>query len=393
MNILNNIKLAERVSELSSSPTLAVTSKAKALKKSGVDVVSFGAGEPDFDTPQNIKDAAIEALKQGFTKYTPSSGIPELKAAIVNKFKSDNNLIYEPSQIIVGCGAKHSLYNILQIICDIGDEIIIPSPYWVSYPEMVRVAQGVPVFVNATEENSFKITPQQLKDAITDKTKALIINSPSNPTGCVYTKEELEQIAEIAVANNIFVISDEIYEKLLYDGEKHISIASLNDKIYALTFTVNGVSKAYSMTGWRIGYLAGSQEAVNKISNLQDHSTSCPNALAQRAAVVAITKGEESIATMLVEFSKRRDYIVKRIEQIEKLSVVIPQGAFYVFCNISKTGLDSMTFAKRLLDEVNVAVIPGIAFGYDEYIRLSFATSTEQITKGLDRIKEWVDKL
>ncbi|MCP4648961.1 MAG: pyridoxal phosphate-dependent aminotransferase [PVC group bacterium] len=387
------MKLAARVEKLSSSPTLAVTSKAKQLKKSGVDIVSFGAGEPDFDTPQNIKDAAVKALNDGFTKYTPSTGIPELKAAIVDKFKKDNNLSYEPSQIIVGCGAKHSLYSIFQIICDKDDEIIIPAPYWVSYPQMVNVAQGKPVFINTTEDNSFKITAEQLKNAITDKTKAVIINSPSNPTGCLYNKEEIEAIAAIAVEHNIFVISDEIYEKLIYDNKKHISIASLNDKIYALTFTVNGMSKAYSMTGWRIGYLAGPKEAVAKISNLQDHSTSCPNAIAQKAALEAITAGEEAISTMRAEFEKRRDYIYNRINDIEKLSAVKPEGAFYIFANISKTGLDSMTFAQRLLEESKVAVIPGIGFGYDDCIRLSFATSMEQIEKGLDRIGQWVGKL
>ncbi|MFH2137805.1 MAG: pyridoxal phosphate-dependent aminotransferase [Candidatus Omnitrophota bacterium] len=387
------MKLAERVNKLSSSPTLAITSKAKQLKNSGIDVVSFGAGEPDFDTPQNIKDAAVAALTAGFTKYTPSTGIPELKAAIIEKLKKDNGLTYDPAQIVVGCGAKHSLYNIFQVICDKGDEVIIPLPYWVSYPQMVDVALGTSVFVQTSENNSFKITPEQLKAAITDKTKILIINSPSNPTGCVYNREELEQIADIAVKHNLFVISDEIYEKLIYDGKEHVSIASLNEKIYNLTFTVNGLSKAYSMTGWRIGYLAGPKEAVAKISNLQDHSTSCPNSIAQKAAVAAIMTGEDFIVTMRDEFVKRRDYIVERISAINKLSVVKPQGAFYVFCNISKTGLDSLTFASRLLDEAKVAVIPGIGFGDDSYVRLSFATSIEQITKGLDRIEQWVSSL
>ncbi len=385
--------LAARVKELTSSPTLAITSKAKQLKANGVDVVSFGAGEPDFDTPQHIKDAAVKALEQGFTKYTPSTGIPQLKQAIVEKFKKDNNLVYEPGQIVVSCGAKHALYNIFQVICDQQDEVIIPAPYWVSYPQMVKVAQGVPKFIPTTEETYFKITPAQLKKSINKKTKALIINSPSNPTGSVYTKEELEWIAEIALAHDLFVISDEIYEKLIYDDLKHTSIASLNEKINALTITVNGLSKAYSMTGWRIGYLAGPKEVVAKISNLQDHSTSCPNSIAQKAAVEALTAGDEFISKMHKEFLKRRDYIVKRISLIDKLSVVKPQGAFYVFCNIAKTGLDSISFAQKLLDEVQVAVIPGIAFGYDTNIRLSFATSMEQITKGLDRIEQWINKL
>jgi len=387
------MKLALRVESLSSSPTLAITSRAKQLKKDGVDVVSFGAGEPDFDTPQYIKDAAVKAIQDGFTKYTPSTGTPQLKNAICEKLKRDNELSYEPSQIIVGTGAKHSLYSIFQVICDQGDEVIIPAPYWVSYPQMVRVAQGIPVFIKTEENNNFKITAYQLKAAITKKTKALIINSPSNPTGCVYTKKELEEIAAIAVRHKIIVISDEIYEKLIYDNADHFSIAALSDKISDLTFTVNGLSKAYSMTGWRIGYLAGPKDAVKKIANLQDHSTSCPNSIAQAAAVCALTQGDDSINTMRGEFLKRRNYLVKRIGDINKLSVIKPQGAFYAFCNISKTGLDSVSFANRLLDDVQVAVIPGIGFGDDRFIRLSFATGMEQITKGLDRIEAWIKKL
>jgi len=372
---------------------LAITSKAKQLKKSGVDVVSFGAGEPDFGTPEHIKKSAIKAINEGFTKYTPSTGMPQLKQAIVEKFKRDNNLHYDPSQIVVSNGAKHSLYSILQIICDKDDEVIIPMPYWVSYPQMVKVAQGKPVFIKAVEKNKFKITPEQFEKAIKKKTKALIINSPSNPTGCVYTKDELKQIADIAADYGIYVISDEIYEKLVYDKAEHVSIASLNEKMYSLTFTVNGLSKAYSMTGWRIGYLAGPKEAVSKISNLQDHSTSCPNSIAQAAAVTALTSSDECIDKMKKEFIKRRNYIVDRINAIEELSVIKPEGAFYVFCNISKTGLDSLEFAQRLLDEAQVAVIPGIGFGEGKYIRLSFATSTEQIEKGLDRISKWIKQI
>ena len=387
------MKLASRVLSLTSSPTLAITSKAKQLKKSGVDVISFGAGEPDFDTPEHIKNSAIEAINEGFTKYTPSTGTLQLKQAIIEKFKRENNLHYDPSQIVVSNGAKHSLYNIFQIICDKDDEIIIPVPYWVSYPQMVRVAQGKPVFINASEEHGFKITPDQFEKAIKKKTKALILNSPSNPTGSVYNESELKKIADIAADYGIFVISDEIYEKLVYDKVKHVSIASLNDKMHSLTFTVNGLSKAFSMTGWRIGYLAGPQEAVAKISNLQDHSTSCPNSIAQAAAVTALTSGDECITAMKKEFIQRRDYIVERINAIEGLSVIKPEGAFYVFCNISKTGLDSLQFAQRLLDEEQVAVIPGIGFGEDNYIRLSFATSKEQIEKGLDRISKWVKQL
>ncbi len=387
------MELALRVKNLTSSPTLAVTSKAKQLKDSGVDVVSFGAGEPDFDTPDYIKNSAIKALQAGFTKYTSSAGTVQLRKVIAEKFKRDNNLNYEPAQIVVSSGAKHSLYNIFQVICDKRDEVIIPVPYWVSYPAMVELAGGKSVFIKTKEKNGFKITPEQLKKAIKKRTKALVINSPSNPTGCVYTKEELQAIADIAVEHGIIVISDEIYEKLVYDDAKHTSIASLNEKIYALTFTVNGLSKAYSMTGWRIGYLAGPKEAVEKISNLQDHSTSCPNSIAQAASVEALTHTEEFIDMMKKEFVSRRDYFVKRINGVRKLSVIKPQGAFYIFCNISKTGIGSLEFSKRLLDEAQVAVIPGVGFGDDKYIRLSFATSLEQITKGMDRIEKWVGKL
>jgi aspartate aminotransferase len=387
------MKLAARVMSLTSSPTLAVTSKAKQLKRSGVDVISFGAGEPDFDTPDHIKRRAIKAINDGFTKYTPSTGTPDLKKAIVEKFARDNNLHYDPSQIVVSNGAKHSLYSILQVICDKGEQVIIPLPYWVSYPPMVNVTGAKPVYIKASEKNQFKITPEQLEKAIKKKTKALILNSPSNPTGSVYSREELKTIAEIAVKHGIYVISDEIYEKLIYDGVEHVSIASLNEKIYSLTFTVNGLSKAYSMTGWRVGYLAGPKEAVAKISNLQDHSTSCPNSIAQAASLEALTGGDECIENMKKEFIKRRDYIVGRINAIKKLSVIKPQGAFYVFANISKTKIDSLTFAGRLLDEAQVAVIPGIGFGADKFIRLSFATGMEQIVKGLDRIEKWVGKL
>lgn len=387
------MKLAGRVKNLSSSPTLQITNKAKQLKKNGVDVVSFGAGEPDFDTPQHIKDAAVVALKEGATKYTPSTGTAALKEAIVSKFERDNNLHYRPEQIVVSCGAKHSLYNIFQVISERGDEVIIPAPYWVSYPEMVNVAEANPVFIRTGEKDGFKITPKKLRAAITKKTKALVINSPSNPTGAVYTKEELLEIARIAAKEDIFVISDEIYEKLIYGEARHYSIAALDSKVYERTFTVNGLSKAYSMTGWRVGYLAGPKAAVEKISNLQDHSTSCPNSIAQAAAVAALNGPDDFVNKMRDEFLKRRDYLVERISKMKNMSVFCPQGAFYAFSNIAKTGLDSMTFSGRLLEEARVAVIPGVGFGDDKYIRLSFATSMEEITKGLDRIEEWVKKL
>lgn len=387
------MKLAARVKSLTSSPTLAITTKANQLKRDGVDVVSFGAGEPDFDTPDYIKEKAIKAIKDGFTKYTPSTGTAELKKAIVNKFSRDNNLVYDTAQIVVSNGAKHCLYSILQVICDNDDEVIIPTPYWVSYPQMVRVAGGKPVFIKTGEKNNFKITPEQFEKAIKKTTKALIINSPSNPTGSVYTRAELQKIADIAIDYGIYIISDEIYEKLVYDKVEHVSIASLNQKMYPLTFTVNGLSKAYSMTGWRIGYLAGPKSVVDKIADLQDHSTSCPNSIAQIAAVEALNGGEEFINKMKKEFIKRRDYMVNRINSIDKLSVINPQGAFYIFPNISKTGFTSLEFSQKLLDEAKVAVIPGIGFGDDRFIRLSFATSMEQIVKGLDRIEKWVGQL
>ncbi|MBU0634598.1 MAG: pyridoxal phosphate-dependent aminotransferase [Candidatus Omnitrophica bacterium] len=387
------MKLAGRVKSLSSSPTLQITNKAKQLKKSGVDVVSFGAGEPDFDTPQYIKDAAVCALQQGMTKYTPSTGTAALKEAIIGKLERDNLLHYRPEQIVVSCGAKHALYSIFQVLCERGDEVIIPAPYWVSYPEMVKVAEATPVFVGTGEKDGFKITPKKLQAALTKKTKAVIINSPSNPTGAVYTKEELLEIARIAAKEDIFVISDEIYEKLIYGDARHYSIAGLDKEVYKRTFTVNGLSKAYSMTGWRIGYLAGPKEPVEKISNLQDHSTSCPNSIAQAAAVTALEGPDDFVNKMRDEFLKRRDYLVERISNMKNMSVFCPQGAFYAFSNISRVGLDSVTFAARLLDEARVAVVPGVGFGDDKYIRLSFATSMEQITKGLDRIEEWVRKL
>ncbi|MFH2144609.1 MAG: pyridoxal phosphate-dependent aminotransferase [Candidatus Omnitrophota bacterium] len=387
------MKLAGRVKSLSSSPTLQITNKAKQLKKSGVDVVSFGAGEPDFDTPQYIKDAAVCALQQGMTKYTPSTGTAALKEAIIGKLERDNLLHYRPEQIVVSCGAKHALYSIFQVLCERGDEVIIPAPYWVSYPEMVKVAEAAPVFVGTGEKDGFKITPKKLQAALTKKTKAVIINSPSNPTGAVYTKEELLEIARIAAKEDIFVISDEIYEKLIYGDARHYSIAGLDKEACKRTFTVNGLSKAYSMTGWRIGYLAGPKELVEKISNLQDHSTSCPNSIAQAAAVAALEGPDDFVNKMRDEFLKRRDYLVERISNMKNMSVFCPQGAFYAFSNISRVGLDSVTFAARLLDEARVAVVPGVGFGDDKYIRLSFATSMEQITKGLDRIEEWARKL
>ncbi len=384
------MSLSRRVMNLSRSATLAVTAKAKRLKAEGVDVSSFGAGEPDFDTPEFIKEAAIKAIRDGFTKYTPSTGAPALKQAIQKKFQEENHLEYSLDQIVVGNGAKHSLFNIIQVICEQGDEIIIPGPYWVSYPQMVLASEGVPITVKTGAETGYKLTPDLLQRNITDKTRAVIINSPSNPTGVVYSRAELTALAELAVDRGLYLISDEIYEQLVYDQVEHVSVASLSDKIFARTFTVNGVSKAYSMTGWRIGYLAGPQEEVEKISQLQDHSTSCPNSIAQMAALAALEAPKDSVRQMREEFLRRRDYMLKRISAMSSLTAIKPSGAFYVFCDISLTGLDSAAFATRLLEEARVAVIPGAGFGYDRFIRLSFASSLEQIAKGLDRLENWL---
>ena len=386
-------RLAERLKKINPSLTLAITSKAKKLKSAGFDIVNFAAGEPDFDTPDFIKEAAIAAIKSGFTKYTPTSGTAELKKLICQKFKKDNSLDYTPDQIIVSNGAKHSIYNALMVLLNRSDEVLIPSPYWVSYPEMANLCEATPRFIKTTAANNFKITAKDLSKHITLKTKILILNSPANPTGAVYNKAELAGIAKICVEKNIFVISDEIYEKIIFDGVKHESIASVNKEIYNLTITVNGLSKSHSMTGWRIGYLGAPPDVAAAISNLQDHSTSNPNSIAQKAAEAALSAPDDFSNKLCQEFSKRRDYLAARIRLIKELDFCLPQGAFYMFCNISKTGLDAMTFAKRLLDEEYVSLIPGSAFGSDDYVRISFATSLDELQKGMDRIEKWVAKL
>jgi aspartate aminotransferase len=386
--------LAGRVKELKSSSTLAITALANKLLSEGVDVVSFGAGEPDFDTPDYIKQAAIHAIESGFTKYTPSTGTSELKEAIRKKFKTDNNLEYRPEQIIVSSGAKHCLFNIIMAMIEEGDEVIIPVPYWVSYPEMVRVAGGECRFVETETGNNLKLSARALRQSLSARTKLLILNSPANPTGSVYSRKELEEIAEICRDNKIYCVSDEIYEKLIYDGASHISIASLNSEIRDLTFTVNGVSKSHAMTGWRIGYCAvPSLEIADAIKNLQDHSTSNPCSISQKAAFEALRASGEWTMTMRDEFSRRRDYLLALMNEIPSLSYVKPQGAFYLFCDISQTGLASRDFAMRLLNEEKVAVIPGDGFGRDNYIRLSFTMRPETIKKGIDRLKKWVRQL
>ncbi|MBL7158758.1 MAG: pyridoxal phosphate-dependent aminotransferase [Candidatus Omnitrophica bacterium] len=385
------MKIAGRIAQVKPSLTLAITQKAKSMKAEGVDVVGFGAGEPDFDTPLHIKEAAKRAIDRGATKYTPASGTPELKRAICEKFERENGIKYVPEEIITSCGAKHSLYNIFQVICEKPDEVLIISPYWLSYPEMVHLAEGKPVFVTTDEKNAFVPSIDDINRKITQATKAIILNSPSNPTGSVLDRDFLEKIAEIAVAKKIFVISDEIYENLLYDGEKRISIASLGEKIKALSFTVNGVSKSYSMTGWRIGYLGGPKEIVSHMSAFQSHSTSNPASISQAAALDALKGSQAEVKEMKKAFVERRDYMVERINKIKGLSCVKPKGAFYLFCNIALTGLDSVALCDKLLEEAKVACVPGIAFGSDKYIRLSFATSIANIKKGLDRIENWLN--
>jgi len=386
-------RVSERLKKIKPSSTLAITSKAKKLKSEGHDVINFGAGEPDFDTPDFIKQAAIEAIKSGFTKYTPTTGIPELKKSICEKFKRDNSLDYSPSQVIVSCGAKHSIFNALLALVEHGDEVLIPSPFWVSYPEMVHLCQAKPVLIKTLPENYFKVTSKDLEKHISTKTKVLILNSPSNPTGCVYDQDELKEIARICVAKKIFVISDEIYEKIIFDNHKHISIAGFNQDIYNLAITVNGLSKSYSMTGWRVGYLGAPQDIADAISNIQDHTTSNPNSIAQKAAVAALSAPDDFVEKMRAEFEKRRDFCLSRMKEIPKFKAIRPEGAFYIFCDISKTKLDSAVFSQRLLDEALVAVVPGNAFGRNDFIRISFATDREQLEKGLDRIDEWIKKL
>jgi len=387
------MRLSSRVKSVSPSLTLAITAKAKKMKQEGLDVVGFGSGEPDFDTPDHIKSAAIKAIQQGFTKYTAGSGTDELKKAVCDKFHKDNGLSYSPSQIVVSCGAKHSLYNIIQAVCEKGDEVIIPSPYWLSYPEMVNLAEAKPVFIETDDSSGFRISASSLKKAITKKTKALIINSPSNPTGAIYAKEELKEIGKIAVEKGILIISDEIYEKIIFDGNLHVSIAGLGGDIFKNTIVVNGVSKSFAMTGWRIGYLASpDNDLVTAIKNMQSHSTSNPASISQMAALEGLKNSGTIVDEMRNEFEKRRNYMVERINKIKGLSCLKPEGAFYIFFSIRKTGLSSMEVSDRLLNEAMVAVVPGKVFGSDRHIRLSFATSMENIKKGIDGIEEWFDK-
>lgn len=378
-----------RIKDIIGSTTLAITAKANELKAKGHDVVNFAAGEPDFDTPQTIKDAAIAAIEKGLTKYTPTSGTQELRETIAAKFKKDNHLEYKPSQIVVSCGAKHSIFNIIQVLADEGEEVLIPAPYWVSYPEMVKAAGAIPKFIPTSVKAGFKLTPEDLRKYASNKTKILALNSPSNPTGMVYSRKELEPIAEFCVKNNIFVISDEIYEKLIYDTQEYTSIAALGKDIFDLTITVNGVSKACAMTGWRIGYAAGREDVMEYVKKFQDHATSNPASISQAAAVQALREPEDGVRAMCAEFHKRRDLMAAELKNVPQISYVLPQGAFYLFCDFSKLG-SSEQIARQILDDVKVAVIPGDSFGAPGFIRLSFATSPERIQEGTKRIKDWI---
>jgi aspartate aminotransferase len=396
------MRLAERTKAIKPSPTLAMNAKAKELKSQGIDITNFGVGEPDFDTPDNIKEAAIKAIRDGFTKYTPVGGIDELKVAITEKFKNDNGLEYEKEQILVSCGAKHSLYNIAEALFGRGDEIIIPAPYWVTYPDQVLLNDATPVIISTDEDNNFMIQPEQLSEKVTSRTKALILNSPSNPTGLAYDRSSLEKIAELAIRHDFYIISDEIYEKLTYEGFTHISIASLDNEIKERTIVVNGLSKSHSMTGWRIGFTAGPVDITKAMTNIQSQSTSNPTSIAQKAAVEALTGSQDFLPAMLREFDKRRRYMVERLNSISGISCKTPVGAFYAFPNISscfgrsagnRTIADSLDMSTYLLEEARVATVPGAAFGDDRFIRLSYATSMETIKKGLDRIEEAIGKL
>ena len=383
------MEISERAAKLTPSLTLSIDSKAKAMKLEGIDICGFGAGEPDFDTPEHIKAACIAALEGGFTKYTPSSGLPELRQAISDKFAADNGLEYRPSQIIVSNGAKHSCYNAILATCEPGDEVVIPSPYWVSYPDMVRLAGAEPVIVQTSERNGWKMTAEEFENAMTPRTKMVIMNSPGNPTGAVYSREEMEAIVEVAAEEDIYILSDEIYEKLVYDDVKHVSIASLSKQAYDLTITINGFSKSYAMTGWRLGYLGASDAIAKAVDSIQSHSTSNPCSFAQKGAVAALKGDQQPLSDMHDEFDMRRNYMYDRISKIANITAVRPQGAFYVLVNISQLGLSSQNFSDRLLSKANVAVVPGIAFGDDRTIRLSYATSIDVIKKGLDRFQDF----
>ena len=384
-----NYKISRRAASLAPSLTLVIDSKAKQMKAEGLDVVGFGAGEPDFDTPQHIKDAAIKALNDGFTKYTPSSGIPELRQAVADKFKRENGLTYKPNQIIISSGGKHSCYNVILATCEEGDEVIIPSPYWLSYPEMVKLAGATPIILTTSDQTEFKVTPEQLRNAITSRTRLFVLNSPSNPTGSVYTPDEIKALGDICVEKGVLIMSDEIYEHLLYDGVKHKSVASFSQIHQDHTIIVHGFAKAWSMTGWRLGFLAAPEPIAKAIDAVQSHSTSNPTSFAQKGGVAAMNGPQDHLPIWLAEYARRRSYAHAKLNSIPGISCVNSKGAFYLFPNISKLGLKSGDFCAKLLDQEKVAAVPGVAFGADDYLRISYATSMANIEKGLDRLENF----
>ena len=396
------LTLSRKAAQVKPSSTLAITAKAKELKAEGIDVVGFGAGEPDFNTPENINEAAIAAIKSGFTKYTPASGIAELKKAVSRKFEEFNGLHYGTDQIVISNGGKHSLTNVFQAIMNPGDEVIIPAPYWLTYPEIVKLCDGVPVYVYGTKDSGYKVTAKQIEDAITDKTKAVILNTPNNPTGMVYSEGELRAIADVAVKNDIYVVADEMYENLIYGDKKHVSIASLGEEIYKRTITCSGLSKSYSMTGWRIGYTGSSAEIAKLMGSIQSHQTSNPNSIAQKAALEALQGPQDAVAAMREEFDQRRKYMYERVSQMPLVDALEPEGAFYTFVDFTdvleksykgvRIGTASRV-AEILIEDYKVAVVPCQDFGFDNFIRLSYAISMENIKKGLDRIEEFVSSL
>ncbi|MFC0559921.1 pyridoxal phosphate-dependent aminotransferase [Halalkalibacter alkalisediminis] len=389
------MNLAKRVSTLTPSSTLAITAKAKELKEQGHDVIGLGAGEPDFNTPQYIIDAAVRSMEEGHTKYTPSAGLPKLKQAIIGKFETDQNISYTPGEILVGSGAKHVLYTLFQAILDAGDEVIIPTPYWVSYPEQVKLAEGNPVYIEGLESNEFKVTAEQLEQAITSKTKAFILNSPSNPTGSMYSDDELRQLGEVCIKHNILIVSDEIYEKLVYDGATHTSIAQLSNELKEQTIVVNGVSKSHSMTGWRIGYAAGNTEIIKAMTNLASHSTSNPTTTAQYGTIAAYTEDDGSVETMREAFEGRLNRVFEKLISIPGVSCVKPKGAFYLFPNVSEAVklngfADVDAWVEAILEEEKVALVPGSGFGAPDNVRLSYATSLDALEEALTRIERFV---
>lgn len=397
-----SLTLSRKAQQVKPSSTLAITAKAKELRAQGKDVVGFGAGEPDFNTPENVCEAAVKAIHSGFTKYTPASGTQELKEAISRKFAAFNHLNYAPNQIVISNGGKHSLSNVFDAILNPGDEVIIPAPYWLSYPEMVKLSDGVPVYIYGEKENGYKVTAEQIQSAITPATKAFVLNSPSNPTGMVYEREELAAIADVIVKNDIYVVADEMYEYLIYGDEEHVSIASLNDEIYKRTITCSGLSKSYSMTGWRVGYTGSSVEIAKLMGSMQSHATSNPNSIAQKAALEALSGPQDTVAQMRDEFNKRRIYMYERICKMPYISAVEPKGAFYMFVDVAgcldksyqgETVSTTERLAEILLEDYLDAVVPCADFGYPNHIRLSYAISIEQITNGLDRLEQFLKEL